>query len=61
MSGAVLTVSTDDGEDIPIIQLLDEYGDETDDLEEAAFAICQTKDGRLVAVQITACEEVTIN
>lgn len=56
-----LTVTTDDGEELAIIQLLDSDGDETDDLEEAAFAVCQTDDGRLIAVEITRCEEVTLH
>ncbi|ASY62525.1 hypothetical protein SJ05684_c10680 [Sinorhizobium sojae CCBAU 05684] len=56
-----MMLTTEEGEELPIVCLLDDDGDETDDLDDAAFAVCQTGDGRLLAFEITSCEEMTVH
>lgn len=62
MTGPVaLSITTDDGEEMVIVQLLDCDGEETEEIDKAHIAVCQMSDGQLVPFEITYREEVTLH
>ena len=53
--------TTDDGQDYPIIDLWDEFGQDTDEVAEVAFVVVQLAPDWVVGINMDDFEEAPLN